>query len=162
MGTVNLNEPGLRLQAQRRFDATATKQNYDTTYTSRPDAVPMWDDHSKEEQDDIMREWDTSGVLTEYAEVEWLGSESAVIESETNPWLQWPEGGPIDLTPYIGGPGPDCPDCGGLLSGVLNMDSVFGIQRCDTCEKYPGDLDAAKALRDTYFPTATIWFSGTN
>lgn len=166
----NLRDKGLRYQAQAIFDRGARHQNYDTTHTSRPDAVPTWDDITEDEQDDVIRQLDESGLLYEYLDtgVPWHGSVTAVIESQTNPWLEGSDG-PIQLDVLIGTLGEhpghalnDCSDCGGLLPGVLNMDTEYGIQRCDSCNVWLGDLDAAAALRDAYFPDAIVWFHGTN
>jgi len=41
------------------------------------------------------------------------------------------------------------------------MDTIFGIQRCDECQIYPGDLAAARALADLLGPGVTVWFHGT-
>ncbi len=105
----------------------------------------------------------------DYAEVEWTGSETAVIESQTNPWLRTPGGRDIDLRQFAelrGGVdfSDECDTCGTLMRGVIEaMDTDFGIQRCDQCDLYEGDLEAARALRDTFMPAGTtIWFFGTN
>ena len=61
-------------------------------------------------------------------------------------------------------PNPDgCDTCRwGILPGVLApMDTIFGIQRCDECQIYPGDLAAARALADLLGPGVTVWFHGT-
>lgn len=165
--TLNLDDKGLRYQAQAHHDAAARKMNSDTSHTSRPDAVPTWDDLDQQEKDEVMARMHEDGELYDYVDtgVPWHGSETAVIESGTNPWLEGADG-PINLEVLVGMLGnedsADCPECGGLLDGVLNMDSECGIQRCDTCMVYEGDLIAAKALRDAHFPDATIWFHGTN
>jgi hypothetical protein len=40
-----------------------------------------------------------------------------------------------------------CDSCGMVLPGVIeSMDTDEGIQRCDECELYPGDCEAAQAL----------------
>lgn len=167
---TDLNDRGIRYQAQQIFDRAARQQNYDTTHTSRPDAVPTWDDLMPDDQAKIIAEYDESGVLYEYLDtgVPWYGSETAMIESQTNPWLEGVDG-PINLEELIGTLGEhpghaasDCTDCDGLIPGVLNMDTPYGIQACDTCTRFPGDLDAAAALRDAHFPDATVWFHGTN
>ncbi len=100
--------------------------------------------------------------------VEWTGSETAKIARHTNPWLQYGDK-PIDLLSMQAIVRPrlvnhdDCDQCGNLLRGVIEaMDTDAGIQRCDQCQAYEGDLQAARALRDAWFPRATIWFHGTN
>lgn len=70
------------------------------------------------------------------------------IEDRTNPWIEV-DGVPVDWTtidlPRIPCP---CEDMGlVVLPGVLDgMDTPQGVQRCDGCDAYPGDLDAALAL----------------
>jgi hypothetical protein len=79
------------------------------------------------------------------------------IKSQTNPWVEI-EGNVI----YWDFPiweaqrrlpedeeGEDfCDGCNGtILPGVIEaMDTPEGIQACDSCRRYPGDLDAAWAL----------------
>lgn len=71
------------------------------------------------------------------------------IADGTNPWIEvagealtWPH----DALPVA--QDNDCDQCAGEpLPGVLTgMDDDAGIQRCDSCERYAGDLDAAHAL----------------
>ncbi|HEY3514557.1 MAG TPA: hypothetical protein VGL36_35585 [Kribbella sp.] len=71
------------------------------------------------------------------------------IADGTNPWIEvdgqplaWPQ---LDVPVAQDN---DCDQCGdepvpGVLTG---MDDAQGIQRCDTCNRYAGDLDAALAL----------------
>lgn len=71
-----------------------------------------------------------------------------MIADRTNPWVEV-DGVPVDWT-KVDLPRVECP-CGEqfkvVLAGVLEaMDTPEGIQRCDTCGIYPGDLDAALAL----------------
>jgi len=98
----------------------------------------------------------------EYAERQWTGDPTAVIESETDPWICDAEGTPLDLTSFndnlVDGP---CGNGGHAIPGVIApMNSEFGIQRCDECDVYPGDLDAAQALADHLDIGATVWFHG--
>jgi len=118
--------------------------------------------------------------VDDYGVTRWHGGD-AVIESETNPWLQDSDGNAVDLIKlkqdhpqvvYIRDTNP-CDQCGDILPGVIEaMDSPEGIQRCDQCDLYEGDLDAAQALAD-YLDLAelrlplplwtfTVWFHGTN
>ncbi|MER7798551.1 hypothetical protein [Microbacterium sp. NPDC096154] len=99
----------------------------------------------------------------EYGIHRWDGAPGAVIESETNPWLRDEFGRDIDLS-AVPATNPDgCDTCRwGILPGVLApMDTIFGIQRCDECQIYPGDLAAARALADLLGPGVTVWFHGT-
>lgn len=70
------------------------------------------------------------------------------IEGQRNPWVEV-DGTPVNWT-ASNLPRVPCP-CGEngpvVLAGVLDsMDTDEGVQRCDTCLTYPGDLDAALAL----------------
>lgn len=73
--------------------------------------------------------------------------DSVLIDTGTNPWVEV-DGTPVDWTksPLAR---TDCP-CGEyrvILPGVLeSMDTPDGIQRCDSCSTYDGDLAAALAL----------------
>jgi hypothetical protein len=50
-------------------------------------------------------------------------------------------------------------DCGSVMPGVLtDVDFPGGIRRCDTCEKFDGDLDAAQAAAELV--GGTLWFQG--
>lgn len=96
-----------------------------------------------------------------YAEVQWNGLPGAVIESETNPWIKGPDGIAIKFLPgFHNGL------CGEGIHwgpGVLApMDTDEGIQRCDACDLFPGDLEAAAAVARIYGPGFTVWFHGTN
>lgn len=97
----------------------------------------------------------------EYTETQWDGSEGAVFESETNPWVKDPSGVAISFTESnMLGP---CGEMIHFIPGVLApMDTDEGIQRCDACEIYPGDLEAARAVAKTFGPGFTVWFHGTN
>lgn len=55
--------PTDREAAAVEFDSRANAANYDTRFTSRPDAVPMWGDLSEAEQDE---------VVTQYLEEGWI------------------------------------------------------------------------------------------
>lgn len=43
-----------RDQVGAEYDRRATRRNFDTTHTSRPDAEPMWDDLDPETQDKMI------------------------------------------------------------------------------------------------------------
>ena len=74
--------------------------------------------------------------------------DGVLIESETNPWVEI-DGEPVDWT-TTKLPRTDCPceeNGSVVLPGVLDgMDSPDGVQRCDACGTFDGDLDAALAL----------------
>jgi hypothetical protein len=101
----------------------------------------------------------TTGLPLQGA-VEWDGDPEAMIASETDPWVQLPDGSPVDwvhlkLPPE---PGNGCEICGtSPKAGALEaMNSEFGVQRCDTCDRFDGDLAAAQALADLI--GGTVWF----
>lgn len=101
----------------------------------------------------------------EHAETQWNGLPGAVIESETSPWITAPDGSVVSfLTSDLlltGGGG--CMEDIHFIPGVLApMDTDEGIQRCDACNIYPGDLEAAAAVAKIYGPGFTVWFHGTN
>jgi len=71
-----------------------------------------------------------------------------LIAPDTDPWVQL-DGVPVDWT-RANLPRVTCP-CGEsgqvVLAGVLDgMNTPTGVQRCDSCDTYPGDLDATLAL----------------
>jgi hypothetical protein len=70
------------------------------------------------------------------------------IASGTNPWVEV-DGEPIDwmTRPTDRRRTSDCDQCGEILDGVIEaMDTPEGIQRCDQCQVYDGDIEAAEAL----------------
>lgn len=76
-----------------------------------------------------------------------------LIADGTNPWVEVPtRTGSIVVdwsqSTLAGDPDNDCDGCaGGPLPGVIApMDTEIGIQRCDTCQRFDGDLAAADAL----------------
>ena len=92
--------------------------------------------------------------------------ESILIASGTNPWLQV-DGKPVNLTALYGTGTVDYDVCDGCAQGdfagiVLAMDSGEGIQRCDGCQKFDGDLEAAQATADVLTRRTgkqhTVWF----
>jgi len=74
--------------------------------------------------------------------------EGVLIAEGTDPWIEvdgksvtWPREG------FLGAEGNNCECTGSPVPGVLtSMNSEAGIQRCDTCGLFPGDLEAALAL----------------
>lgn len=108
----------------------------------------------------------------EYAERRWNGEPNAVIESETNPWLRDRFGsGDLNLAKMNETfarhmlPHACDPNMYDLVPGVLApMDTAHGIQRCDACNLFPGDLDAARALADRLQEltgsTIDVWYHG--
>lgn len=74
------------------------------------------------------------------------------IQSDTNPWVEV-AGVPVDWTARDQSTWTVCPceDMGSTpLAGVIApMDTPEGVQRCDACGAFDGDLDAALALART-------------
>lgn len=77
-------------------------------------------------------------------------AQGVLIEDGTDPWIEV-DGAPVDWTV----PGWDrvrvpcpCGENGDVVEpGVLDgMNTPKGVQRCDACGTYDGDLDAALAL----------------
>jgi cytochrome b involved in lipid metabolism len=83
--------------------------------------------------------------------VTWVGpDDERKIADQTNPWVEI-NGEPYDWTKFIG---PRLVDpCGEgflvVVAGVLDaMDACEGVQRCDACQRFEGDLYAAAALAE--------------
>ena len=75
-----------------------------------------------------------------------------MIPSEYNPFVTTGfDGGcdPVPLMQYADADTPnDCDQCEGspVPGAILGMDYVEGVQRCDQCEKFDNDLNAAIAV----------------
>lgn len=89
----------------------------------------------------------------------WTGGHgpSAIIARGTNPWVEL-DGVPIAYSPSMQREGGPCGLPIHVVPGVLNMDDNEGLQRCDECDLYPGDLEAAAAVAKTVDPRARVWF----
>lgn len=88
---------------------------------------------------------------------QWTGQQDALIERDTDPWIEDPSGVVITFV----GPGMvgGCGDGGHVIDGVLApMNTDEGIQRCDACDLYSGDLEAAAAIAADFGPGFTVWF----
>lgn len=88
----------------------------------------------------------------------WRGEDDVTIAFGTDAWLETAGGIVLDLTNYEPSTTSDCGTCGwGLLAGIFApVNDEFGIEACDECRRYPGDLDAARALAD-YLNELTGW-----
>lgn len=105
--------------------------------------------------------------MGEYAETQWNGSESAVIESETDPWIRDAAGNDVDLAALIrSGALVEREDrCGDrtILPGIFApVNTDYGVEMCDDCNRFDSDLSAARALADALGAGFTVWFHGTN
>lgn len=88
--------------------------------------------------------------------VQWNGSyEGVMIESDTDPWLEV-DGKRIDFRYAAIVPG-TCEEGGHLIDGVLGMHDC-GIERCDACDLFDGDLSAALAYAEHLNVGATVWY----
>lgn len=92
---------------------------------------------------------DTS--LTQPVPREWQPDvdKDVIIAAETEPWLQRDNGEEIDLTEYdLDTLLPQLNDCDGCAgTGVFApVNTNHGINRCDQCQAFPGDLEAAAAV----------------
>jgi hypothetical protein len=83
------------------------------------------------------------------AAVTYTGPTDQLIADGTNPWVEV-DGIPVDW--LDASPLPpvwtDCETCSGTpMPGVIApMDTAEGVQRCDICDLFDGDLSAANAL----------------
>lgn len=95
----------------------------------------------------------------------YTGEDRAMLASETDPWLQHPDGSIVDLEPHLAAltPGP-CGECRGrYFAPTGNGPTEQGIERCDECsliddDPLSGDLDAALALAALIGPDVTVWY----
>lgn len=84
-----------------------------------------------------------------------------MIADQTDPWLQRPDGSVVTLVPHLTPlePGPVCGECrGGFFAPTDSGPTDQGIERCDECDLYLGDLDAALALAELIGPDITVWY----
>ncbi|WIB65365.1 hypothetical protein [Curtobacterium sp. MCBD17_040] len=100
---------------------------------------------------------DRAAVLPE--EQQWDGSGNAVIARETDPWLRDANGQDINLARFSKHPvdGP-CGERIHAIPGVLAPWNGNGVERCDMCGLYEGDLEAATALAASIGPDVTVWY----
>lgn len=100
----------------------------------------------------------------------YAGHADEIIEYATDPWLQWQGiNDPIPLSGIALQPDfdNDCGTCGGSpLPGVVpqQMNTQFGIERCDECERFDGDFSASQALAQFIerahptLPKVEVWY----
>ncbi|MGI6797691.1 hypothetical protein [Gordonia sihwensis] len=81
-----------------------------------------------------------------------------LIARGTNPWLVDDAGAMIDLTTLRSTGETACGDCGPIAGVIAPMDDQYGIQRCDACSIYPGDLEAAYALAQHLGASYTVMY----
>jgi len=104
--------------------------------------------------------------VTDDTVTQWTGQEGVIIASGTNPWVE-ADGKPVDLFAAAAATfgaalgDPDC-ECATVAGVALAMDSADGIQRCDLCYRFEGDLEAAKHVADLLTERTgrehTVWF----
>jgi len=89
----------------------------------------------------------TDNILTFTGEL----AEGVYIATGTNPWVEV-DGKPVDWTQrdLAVAPDNDCDTCCDqtIPGAIAAMDTDIGIQACDNCKRFPGDLEAAQALAD--------------
>ena len=92
---------------------------------------------------------------------QYAGEPGAMIAGDTDPWLQTPDGEVVDLGPHLAQlpPGP-CEDrCPGAYFAPTGTGPTYqGVERCDACDVYAGDFDAAMSLASHIGPDVTVWF----
>jgi hypothetical protein len=87
--------------------------------------------------------------------------DAETIADQSDPWLQYPWGSVVRVLEFIEAlPAGSCEeDChGGYFAPTSNGPTGDGIERCDTCNVFEGDLDAALALAATIGPDITVWY----
>jgi len=92
---------------------------------------------------------------------QYTGQEDAVLAPETDPWLQRDDGSIVELERLMKHlpRGPVCGECaGGWFAPTSNGPTEQGIERCDECAVYPGDLDAALVLAGRLGPHVSVGF----
>ena len=104
--------------------------------------------------------------------VQWEPGSARMIAPGTNPWIQSSDGHPLDLMSMVrrgdivtATGTRTCEECEhepfpGVLTG---MDTPEGVQRCDGCQAYDGDCEAASALAahitaTSKFQNLQVWF----
>lgn len=103
------------------------------------------------------------GEYADYAETQWDGSATAVVESESDPWVKDPTGIAVSFPTPAPGERGACGELGHFIPGVIApMNTAEGIERCDACGTFEGDLEAARAVAESLGPGYTVWFHGTN
>lgn len=86
--------------------------------------------------------------------------DDVVMQDGTDPWLQHPDGTVVALEKHLQAlPAGECGDCrGGFFAPTDNGPTEQGIERCDACSMFPGDLDAAWALAGVIGRQVTVWY----
>ena len=91
---------------------------------------------------------------------QYTGQAGVMLADQSDPWLQRPDGSIVTIAWHLvlvstG----ECGDCrGGFFAPTENGPTDQGIERCDECNVYAGDLDAALALAALIGPDITVWF----
>jgi hypothetical protein len=109
-----------------------------------------------EKEERIMTDWWRAGNIRGYDGT----PVPELIARETNPWIEV-DGRPVNWMSRQAPSGNlECDTCTwSPVPGVLEaMDTPEGVQRCDMCELFDGDLDAALALARTVNGTVRFFF----
>lgn len=85
---------------------------------------------------------------------------AAELEPGTDPWLERPDGTLVDLADHLARlPRGECGDCrAGFFAPTDNGPTLQGVERCDECAVYDGDLSAASALAGLIGPDVIVRF----
>lgn len=100
------------------------------------------------QQTGLSRKWEGEDAVMEYGTYAWLQIGDALVDV-TLATKHWPAAA-----------GNDCEGCVGteLLGARWPVDSTYGIERCDVCELYPGDLHAARAVAARIGEHVAVWY----
>jgi len=105
---------------------------------------------------------DTTDTTT--APIQYTGQDDAIIAFGTDVWLLDARGADVDaaaaLQEHAAPAGNTCDGCRDCpVVGAIAME--HGIERCDLCETFSSDFDAAEAVAKLVAPTGesyTLWF----
>ena len=86
--------------------------------------------------------------------------EDVTLADGTDPWLQHPDGTVVDLMAHLARlPVGQCEECrGGLFAPTGNGPTDQGVERCDACSQYVGDLHAATVLAELIGQGVSVWY----
>ncbi|WP_263729982.1 hypothetical protein [Cellulomonas sp. SG140] len=91
----------------------------------------------------------------------YTGGEIDAIADGSDPWLERPDGSVVDLAEHLDrlSVGP-CGECrGGFFAPTTNGPTDQGVERCDACDIYDGDLSAALALAALIGPDVEVRYA---
>lgn len=91
---------------------------------------------------------------------QYVAGADVTMTDGSDPWLQHPDGTVVALDEHLSRlPIGQCTECrGSLFAPTGNGPTEQGIERCDQCNAYEGDLTAALALAVAIGNGVTVWF----